>query len=314
MRPMGRWRWLCLLLALGALCEALSAAEFSLPPSGNVVGELTGVTVQHDDTLADVARNFHLGYDALLFANPSVDPWLPGEGTRVTLPTMHVLPSAPRRGLVVNVAEMRLYYYPKPTSGRPPAVRVYPISIGRADWSTPLTNARIIAKLTDPTWYPPESIRAEHAADGDELPEKVPPGEGNPLGRYALRLSVPGYLIHGTNKTYGIGMQVTHGCIRMYPSDIEELFRELAVGAPVAIVNQPIKAGWRDGVLYLEIHRGIGGLQLTDQDKRQHAVEGLIQVTQSLPRYRIDWNEVEVVIWEATGIPMPVGGAAPTLD
>jgi L,D-transpeptidase ErfK/SrfK len=133
-------------------------------------------------------------------------------------------------------------------------VQIFPVAIGRQGWETPVTETSLVAKQRDPAWYPPESIRREHAAEGDPLPRVVPPGPDNPLGRHALRLGIPGYLIHGTNKAFGVGMRVSHGCIRMLPEDVEALFEHIPVGTRVRIINQPVKVGWQGGLLYLEVH------------------------------------------------------------
>ena len=149
---------------------------------------------------------------------------------------------------------MRLYYYPKAKPGETPVVITHPISVGRMDWETPLGMTKIVSKQKDPEWRPPKSIKAEHEVDGEPLPDVVPAGPDNPLGRYAMRLGIPGYLIHSTNKPYGVGMRVTHGCIRMYPEDIEKVFNDIPVDTPVQIVNQPIKLGWLAGSLFIELH------------------------------------------------------------
>lgn len=221
----------------------------------SVVGEVFTVSARREDTLLDIARRYGLGRDEIVNANPGVDIWLPGEGTRVHVPRRYVLPDAPREGIVLNLPEMRLYYYPPESEDVARQVITHPISIGRQDWQTPLGETRIVSKVKNPTWFPPESVRAEHAADGDPLPSVVPPGPDNPLGGYALRLGIPGYLIHGTNKPYGVGMRVSHGCIRMYPEDIVAMFSQVTNDTPVRIINQPVKTGWRDGKLYLEVHR-----------------------------------------------------------
>jgi L,D-transpeptidase ErfK/SrfK len=238
------------LLPLGAVAEV-----YDLPPEGNdVVGALTTVTAREEDTLLDIARRHGLGYEDIVRANPDVDTWLPGEGTEVTLPTRYVLPPGPRNGVVLNLAEYRLYYYPTPEEGKPAVVMTYPISIGRMDWETPLGRTTIISKVKNPSWYPPESIRAEHAADGDPLPRIVPAGPQNPLGDYAMRLGLPGYLIHGTNRPDGVGMRVTHGCIRMFPEDIDYLFGRVNVSTAVRIINEPVKIGWNADELVIEVH------------------------------------------------------------
>ena len=229
----------------------LSAAELELFADSDVVGKSQIILAEYEDTFIKLARQYNLGYEELVQANPSVDPWLPGEGTEIVLPTHFVLPKVPRQGIVINLPELRLYYYPDGDSGR---VITHPISIGRMEWGTPLGRSEIVSKTLNPTWYPPESIRQEHAADNRPLPKVVPPGPDNPLGKHALRLSLPGYLIHGTNKPSGLGMRVTHGCIRMFPEDIEALFENVPVGTPVRIVNQPYKIGWTNDGFYLEAH------------------------------------------------------------
>ncbi len=286
-------------LALTARAQTLP-----LPPEGDLVGAPQTATVRTDDTLSDIARRHQLGYDEIVHANPDVDPWLPGEGRRVALPTERILPAAERRGIVLNVPEMRLYYFPPPRGGGAPEVRTHPVSIGDVDWNTPLGLTHVAAKTEKPTWFPPASIRAEHAADGDELPAAVPPGPDNPLGDYAMRLGIPGYLIHGTNKPYGIGMRVTHGCVRLYPEDIETLFREVPVGTAVRIVNQPYKAGWRDGVLYLEGHPPLAGRK-TESNNFTPMVRAVTAALGDRP-VDVDWEEAMRVAQEARGVPVAI--------
>ena len=305
-------RSLALLLSLLAGPRA-QAQVFALPAPGNdIIGRIHYTEAKQADTLLDIARRYDLGYEAIRYANPSVDAWLPGNGTRVVLPMRFILPNAPREGIVVNVAEMRLYYYPKPKPGYIPMVETFPISVGRSNWNTPVSTTRVTGKVTDPAWYPPESIRAEHASDGDPLPTRIAPGDGNPLGRFALRLGLPNYLIHGTNKDFGIGMQVTHGCIRLYPEDIERLFHNVPVGTPVRIINEPYKAGWEDGVLYLEVHAPLEGTPLDVRQNKTPMVQALLRATYYRPRYPIDWREVQVVEWEQSGLPTAVGPALTT--
>jgi L,D-transpeptidase ErfK/SrfK len=299
-----------LLVAVAALSAwtPLFAATFELPPPDEaVVGETRKTTARYEDTLIDIARLHSLGYNEIRHANPGVDPWLPGEGTEVILPTHFVLPNAPRQGILINIAEMRLYYYPKVSAGERPQVVTYPVSIGRGEWETPLGTTHITAKVKDPTWYPPESVRKEHAADGDPLPKAVPPGPDNPLGRYALRLGLASYLIHGTNKPFGIGMQVTHGCMRLYPEDIKPLFKAVPVGTPVRIVNQPYKAGWHGGDLYLEVHAPPAGGTHTDPGQNlTPVVAQVIAATQGREGYEVDWNKVQDIVKAQAGIPIAV--------
>ncbi len=294
----------------------LRAATFELPPADEaVIGESRKTTTRYEDTLIDLARRYSLGYNEIRGANPDVDPWLPGEGTEVVLPMRFILPDAPREGIVINVAEMRLYYYPLARAGEQPQVVTYPVSIGRGEWATPLVTTKLTGKVKDPTWYPPESVRKEHAADGDPLPEVVPPGPENPLGEYALRLGLPSYLIHGTNKPFGIGMQVTHGCIRLYPEDIKSLFEAVPIGTTVRIVNQPYKAGWHGDELYLEVHAplslGEGKAKPSAPNNLTPVVAQVVAATQGREDYPVDWDKVRAVVNGQAGIPISVARDRP---
>jgi L,D-transpeptidase ErfK/SrfK len=170
------------------------------------------------------------------------------------LPTQYVLPDVPRRGLILNIASKRLFYFPEVAEGAPVQVLTYPIGIGRVGWETPLGDTTVVSKARDPSWYVPASVRREHAELGDPLPAVVPPGPDNPLGHFVLKLDMPGYLIHGTNQPYGVGMRVSHGCVRLYPENIEPLYDMVGIGEPVTIINEPYLAGWHDGELYFESH------------------------------------------------------------
>lgn len=292
-------------LLAGLMVSGAAAQTFPLPAEGeDVIGRVKVVSTRYEDTLSDIARAHHIGYEEIIRANPHVDPWLPGEGTRVIVPMQHILPNAPRKGLVLNLPEMRLYYYPPPQRGKPAEVVTFPASIGRMDWSTPLGLTRVTRKVVNPVWYPPASIRAEHEAEGDELPDEVAAGPDNPLGEYALYLAVPGYLIHGTNRPYGIGMRVTHGCIRLYPEDIERLFKEVPVGTPVRIVNQPHKSGWLGGVLYLETNPQLEEY-MAEEDNLTPAVRAVINATRTRP-VRVVWDRVMRHATEARGIPLAI--------
>jgi L,D-transpeptidase ErfK/SrfK len=230
------------------------AERFPLPLYGeDVIGEFATTRARGDETLLDIAREFSLGYEQITKVNPKVNRWVPGDGTKVLLPKLYILPSKGREGLVLNLSELRLYYFPKDE----PYVYTYPVSVGRMDWKTPLGETKVVRKDRDPPWYPPASIKAEHAADGDPLPDMIPGGiPENPLGRFALRLGIPGYLIHGTDerKSFGIGMRVTHGCVRMYPEDVAEVFSLVPVGTKTFLIDEPIKVGWSKGELFLEAH------------------------------------------------------------
>jgi L,D-transpeptidase ErfK/SrfK len=324
-----------LLMLLAA--TAGRAEVYELPPEGeDVIGALSSVVARADDTLIDIARSHGLGYEDIVRANPGVDTWLPGEGTRVILPTRYVLPSAPRRGVVLNLAEYRMYYYPKPKAGEPPVVMTYPISIGRMDWETPLGLTHIVTKVQNPAWYPPDSVRKEHEDEGRPLPRIVPPGPDNPLGRHAMRLGLSGgaYLIHGTNRPAGVGMQVTHGCIRMFPEDIEFLFDQVGIDTEVRIINEPVKMGWDGEQLHLEVHRplevvpvpvdeNLDGVVIVEPATLENSAQAkadnapargqltaltvqFVMATNAKPG-ELDWDFAEQLLERADGIPARVG-------
>lgn len=298
---------LALLLSGGALADT-----FVLPPPGNdIVGEVRTVYARETDTLVDIARERGFGYEAIRAANPAVDSWMPRAGTTVLLPSRFILPSSPREGIVVNTAEMRLYYYPKVRKGETATVETFPIAIGRGDWRTPVVLTKVSGKVKDPAWYPPETIRAEHAKDGDPLPKVVRAGPDNPLGKYALRMTIPSYLIHGTNKQYGVGMQVTHGCIRMYPDHIEHLFQSVPVGTPVRIVYEPIKAGWQQGQLFLEVHPPLEGVSVEELASPKMLSDAITAAARGLADYPVDWQRAQVVQLESSGLPTAIGPALP---
>lgn len=280
------------------------AVTFVLPPADiDLVGQVEITEAREEDTLLDVARRYDIGQEEILHANPDIDRWLPGAGTGVTIPSRYVLPATPREGMVLNVPEMRLYYYPKPEAGKPAEVQTYPVSIGRMDWATPLGKTKLVTKVKDPSWRPPESIRREHAEQGDPLPEIVPAGPDNPLGRYAMRLGIPGYLIHSTNKPYGVGMRVSHGCIRMLPEDIDYLFPQVPTGVPVRIVNQPAKAGWLGDTLFIEIHPPLEEDQ-AGRDALVDTVMGVIQEAQRQRPVKLSGRAINRAIAEQSGMPV----------
>lgn len=223
-------------------------------PGQSVIGAPQIVFTRDSDTLSDLARTYGLGYDELIAANPGVDPWLPGGGTPILLPTQYVLPAVPREGVVLNIASKRLFYFPAVPDGQRQVVKTYPIGIGRVGWETPLGTTSVVAKARDPHWYVPASVRREHRELGDPLPAVVPPGPENPLGSHVLKLEMPGYLIHGTNQPYGVGMRVSHGCVRLYPENIEFLYELVEIGETVRIINEPYLLGELDGVTFFEGH------------------------------------------------------------
>ncbi|GMQ96184.1 MAG: L,D-transpeptidase family protein [Gammaproteobacteria bacterium] len=305
--------WLVVLLVSSlSLVRPAAAERFPLAEDGsNVVGHLQGLVASRADSFVEIGRRFNVGYEELKLANPGVDPWIPGEGTLVVIPSRYVLPDAPRTGIVLNLAEMRLYYYPEPQDGGPPReVITHPISIGQVGWETPLGTTSVVMKLTDPAWYPSASIRAASAAEGKPLPAVVPPGPDNPLGRHALGLGFRGYFIHATNKPAGLGMRVSRGCVRMYPEDIARMFTDLPVGTPVRIVNQPIKMGWRDGVLFMEAHPGNAELELGGGPSGTDAVRRVVASTSGEQAKLVRWERVAAVAETLTGIPYAVSNAS----
>jgi L,D-transpeptidase ErfK/SrfK len=243
--------------------DAIDANRFVIDsPEQSVVGVPQVVFTREGDALPDFAREYGLGYDEVVAANPDTDIWLPGDNTPVLLPTQFVLPNAPREGVVLNIASKRLFYYPKDSIVRDPetgdirsqVVLTFPIGIGRVGWETPLGSTLVTAKAVDPHWWVPASVRKEHAEMGDPLPAVVPPGPDNPLGSRVLQLDIPGYLIHGTNKPFGVGMRVSHGCVRLYPENIELLYELVAIGEPVKIINDPYLLGRLGDDWYFEAH------------------------------------------------------------
>jgi L,D-transpeptidase ErfK/SrfK len=287
---------------------AASGAEYLLPLNGdNVIGSNTSELAAHEDTLFDVARRNGVGYEEILAANPGVDPWLPGEGTEILIPSRYIIPSAPRDGIVVNLPEHRMYYFPPARPGEPRKVRTYPISTAKMDWNTPIGVTKIVTKEKRPNWYPPESVRKEHEARGDPLPTVVPPGPDNPLGEYKMRLGIPGgaYLIHGTNKPAGVGMQVTHGCIRMYPEDVEELFGAVAINTKVNLIDQTTKVGWQRGMLYVERHAPLEGSNNPVHGDPAE-MTALINAAVSGRNVEVDWAGAERAFLQATGVPVPL--------
>jgi len=271
-----------------------------------------------DETLLDVARRFLLGQTEIVRLNPDVDRWLVKKGEIVRLSNKRILPDSPHNGITLNIAEYRMYYYPPTKKGQAPQqVMSYAHGVGRQDWKTPLGKTKVARKIMNPEWHPPESIRREHAANGDPLPVIVPPGPHNPLGTRALYLDLPGeYRIHGTDidKINGIGMQITHGCVRMYPKDVEELYDLVAVGTPVYIVKQPIKVGWLDNVLYVEAHPDLEGEETT-MDQRFAAALRLIQKNnndQELPDF--DQQALNKALKEQTGEPIAIYERLPPLE
>ncbi len=280
------------------------AARGPVSPAGPVmVGELTRHIARHEDTLVELARLYNVGYTELRAANPDVDPWLPGEGAEILIPTAHLLPQGVRKGLVVNLADQRLYYFP-PDGGR---IVTAPIGIGSDGWRTPTGRTRVIEKRKRPTWYVPESIRAEDP----ELPAVVPPGPDNPLGDFALYLGWRSYVIHGTNKPFGVGRRVSHGCVRLYPEDIARLFKKVKIGTPVTVLDDPVKLAWVGDRLMLEVHPSqnqADEIEAGDPMTPETPAEYRYRIMEKAGRFaaRLDWRRINAAIRERSGLPVSI--------
>lgn len=288
----------------------LATHEFVFDPQhDDVVGEIQVVRASEEDTFSDIARRFNVGYEDLVRANPGIDPWLPREGTKIIVPTQFVLPDAPREGLVINLAALRTYYFPKRKEGELQTVITHPIGIGKVGWSTPEGVTKVTGKAKNPTWFPPASVRKEHREAGDPLPSRVPPGPDNPLGTHLMTLGWPSYLIHGTNKPYGVGMRSSHGCLRFYPEDIARLYDKIPVGTKVTVVNQPLVFGWHKDALYVQAY------PVMEDDERQHpSAQELMtnklsnEMYEKVSKYNAstDFTLVERLVQDARGIAAPV--------
>jgi L,D-transpeptidase ErfK/SrfK len=286
--------------------------------SGDIVGYVQKTVIGKEDTLPDIARRFDVGYEEILLANPGVDPWLPGVGREVVVPTQFILPAAPHEGVVVNVAAMRIFYYPPHKKAEPQTVYTHPIGIGKVGWKTPEGTTKIVGREKDPVWIVPKSVRDEHAEDGEKLPERVPAGPDNPLGQYAFRLGWPSYLIHGTNKPYGVGMRSSHGCMRLYPEDIAVFFDLIPIGTKVTIVNQPYLFGWRGGTLYLQAYAVMEDDSRDWNKNRKRLLANLLnpRLRQKIESHNndIDWQRVGDLAHAPRAIPVPVSGGYDGLD
>jgi L,D-transpeptidase ErfK/SrfK len=305
-------------LALLLLCGSLPAcgATFPLPPAGsNVVGTLRVVKADSRNTLLDIARHYELGYEEITAANPGVSVWLPREGTPIVVPTEFILPPPPWEGIVVNVPQRRLYYFPRPSSSAPAIVVTFPIAIARPGWATPLGETSIVAKYANPSWTVPLDILDEHRNNGDvDFPDYFPPGPDNPLGMFALKTGFEQILIHGTNRPWGVGMRASHGCIRMYPENVADLFQQVPVGTPVRIVDQPVSVGRRGHLLYLSVAKPVGDYPGDQDSLLMRATDALIGYGAAENMLTIDWNHVRQAVKATRFFPVPISIGAPNLD
>ena len=278
----------------------LERNDFSVAKEDDVIGRLAVIRLEKGDTLPDIARHFSLGINEISAANPGVDVWVPEAGERIMLPLSFILPDTPRKGIVINLAAMRLFQFKGDSKSL--AVSTYPIGVGTEERPSPMGQMYVARKATRPTWHVPASIAEDHRKKGDPLPAKVMPGPQNPLGEYALYLSKSTYLIHGTNKPASIGLRATNGCIRLYPEDVKKLYENTPVKTPVSIVNQPYLVGQRDGVVYLEVHTPSEDSGAVDLEK----VYTKLRNIEKESGRTLDWKKVKEVLAEARGTPVPI--------
>ena len=296
--------------------EEIERNKFSPAKEEDVIGRLAAIRVEKGDSVPDIARHFSLGIDEISAVNPGVDVWVPEAGRRIVLPLSFILPDAPRKGIVINLAALRLFHFKG--DGQSLTVSTCPIGIGTAERPSPTGQMVIERRMIRPTWHVPASIAADHRKKGDPLPARVPPGPLNPLGEYALYLNKSSYLIHGTNKPSSIGLRATNGCIRLYPEDIKRLYEATPVKTPVLIVNQPYLLGQRNGVVYMEVHASLEDLDAGELGKFYAKLRNI----EKNSAYRLDWGKVKTALAEARGIPVSVfengqgsaEGAAETIE
>jgi L,D-transpeptidase ErfK/SrfK len=280
--------------------EKIERNEFSVAKGDDVIGRLAVIRLEKGDTLPDIARHFSLGINAISAANPGVDVWVPEAGERIMLPLSFILPDAPRKGIVINLAAMRLFQFKGDSKSL--AVSTYPVGVATIERPSPMGQMYLARKATRPTWHVPASIAEDHRKKGDPLPAKVLPGPQNPLGEYALYLSKSTYLIHGTNKPASIGLRATNGCIRLYPEDVKKLYENTPVKTPVCIVNQPYLLGQSNGVVYMEVHAPPEDLDAVEFDNIYRKLRNIEKESGRT----LDWSKVKKVLAEARGIPVPI--------
>jgi L,D-transpeptidase ErfK/SrfK len=280
--------------------EHIERNEFSLAKGDNVIGRLAFISLEKGDTLPDIARHFSLGINGVSAANPGVDIWVPEAGQRIILPLSFILPDAPRKGIVINLAAMRLFQFKGDSASL--TVLTYPVGVGTEERPSPTGQMYVQRKATRPTWHVPASIAMDHRKKGDPLPAAVLPGPQNPLGEYALYLSKPGYLIHGTNKPASIGLRATNGCIRLYPEAVKNLYENTPVKTPVYFVNQPYLLGQSNGVVYMEVHAHPEDLDAVEFDK----IYAKLRKIEKESGRTLDWSRVKKALAEARGIPVPI--------
>ncbi len=299
-------RVLCCALLCLIVVPTVFSATYTLPENGDtVVGSREVASLKMNDSLSAFARRNGIGYYQALDANPQVDPMRLSSGSRLVVPAQIVLPNAPRQGIVINLAELRLYYYPSGSN----TVVTYPVGIGRVggNWQTPTGKLTIIQKKQDPEWRVPASVAEDMAKRGVILPEVIPAGPDNPLGAYMMRLSNYTYLIHGTNHPEGVGRRTSAGCIRMYPENVEELFSMVPLGTKVTIVNQPFKAGWLNGQLYFEAHTPLREQRAAYAGRYDSLWNDALNSATGVRAASVDWTKVQTLAKKQTGVAQVIG-------
>lgn len=289
-------------IALLTFATLSHSKEFPWSQQSDIIGEQRVITAKYEDTLSDLGESNNIGFNEIVNANPGVDAWLPGEGSQVIVPSEYILPSV-REGIVINLREYRLYYFPK-NGGK---VITYPVGIGAQETPSPLIETQVKLKIEKPNWYPPASVRAEYLKEhGKEMERMFPPGPSNPLGPYAIQLDIPGYFLHGTNKAFGIGTKVSHGCIRLYNDDITELVFKVPKKTPVRFVKEPIKVGMRGDRLYVELHPDKAD-NISNKKMVQQVIQKTIRLEKQYGAIDLDIVAIENAIEKPIGIPQLIG-------
>ena len=283
-------------LSFFAVTNLLAASAYDFNDSTQVFGDNKSIKAVYEDTLVDIARTYNLGFNEIIRANPNVDKWLPGEGTIINIPAKHIIPKGfSEKGITINLSEFRGYLI------KDNKLITFPVGLGRMDWKTPLGISTIDLKLEKPAWYPPKSVRDEYKSQGKFLPAEVLPGPDNPLGELAMRISIPGgYFIHGTNRPDGVGMEISHGCIRLFPEDIDYIFQLTDIGTEVIILDQPIKIARIENDIFLQVHPSYSNQYDYDLEKIRTQIELLINNEPGL--VKINWGSVESLLKEQNGL------------
>ena len=290
--------------SLAVTCTTVFSAAFNVPPAENsLVGQLQYRQIGVEEPITAIQQQYNVGFNAIKSANPHIDPTKSFPvGSTLLIPGQHILPNQPRQGIVINLPEMRMYYYPAGTS----EVLTYPIGIGKIGKTIPITNTAITRKVKNPVWVPPADIREYNLEQGIVLPKVLPAGPDNPLGPYAIYMRIPTYLIHSTIFPESVGKRASFGCIRMYESDIKEFFPSVEGGIPVTIINSPVKVGWQDNFLYIEAHHPLEEHSSSFDATLPGMVHMISNQTQNQPTL-VDWQLVAFIAKERDGVPHDIG-------